>query len=278
MAKKPEHKRKRVILMADGHSGHEFGLTPPDWQYRPVPGASSSLIRRQNKCALFQGEMWNWFSAEVKTLQPIDILIYDGDCIDGPGNKTGGAEQIHTDMTKQIEMAVETIRLVGSNKILMTYGTKYHVSSVDGSMDCEDVIAKEVGAAKIGSHEWLTVNGVTFDVKHKIGRSTIPHGRGTPLARAWLWSALWSEIAMAPKSDVIVRAHCHYPFLIGDPLVPYLAISLPALQWSTRYGARDCEGLVGCGFVHFDIEPNGEYQYKFHVAKLPNQKTEALQW
>jgi hypothetical protein len=269
-------KRKRVVVWGDRHHGHAFALTPPDFQMKTVGSPSSSLIRRQNKCAAFQEEMWNWISKEIESLKPVDVLLDLGDCIDGSGQKTGGSEQVHSDKNVQVQMAIETMKMVGANDVVMVYGSKYHVADADGSSDYEDQIAQAMGIRKIGAHEWVDVNSLVFDMHHKVGRSSIPHSRGTSIARAWLWSALWSEMKMAPRADIILRAHVHYPFFVGDPLVPYLALTVPALQWSTKFGSRECEGTVGCGFVHFDVEENGEYTYKFHIARLPEQKTTAI--
>jgi hypothetical protein len=278
MTKKPERKRKRVVVIGDLHCGGEFSIAPPDWQYKPITNPTSSTIYRQNKCAEFQKTLWDWYVKEIEALKPVDILVGMGDMIDGPGIKTGGAEQIHTDVIRQCEMAAEAIKIVGAQKILLVYGSKYHCSDAGGATDYEDIVAKDCGAMKIGAHEWLDVNGTIFDIKHKVSRSSVPHTRGTAIAREYLWSALWSEMQLAPRSNIILRAHAHTPFAVEDPTIPYLAMITPALQWSTRFGTRECTGTVGVGITHFDVEANGEYQYFFHIAKLPTQRTYAVKW
>jgi hypothetical protein len=266
---------KRVLFLTDLHSGHLFSLTPPDYWTPLVNNPKDDLLRRRNKCALVQRQMWSWFSKEIKKNGPFDVLLVGGDCVDGPGYKSGGTELISSDLNVQAEIATEVIKFVNAKKIVMVYGTPYHVGDQSQSIDVEDIIAQKVGADKIGSHEWVDVDGVVFDIKHHAGRSSIPHGRGTLISKEWLWSELWASAEMTPRADVILRGHVHYPVEVNDPGLGYRAITGPALQWSTKYGARIATGMVNVGFVVFDIN-KGSYTCKFVLAKLGSQKTQAL--
>lgn len=271
-------KFKRIAFVTDTHCGHQFGLTPTEWQWQPNHKSADSLIRRRNKCAIYQQQSWDWYAKMLKRLQPIDYCICGGDMVDGAGKKSGGSEQISTDGNVQIAMACAAIREVRAKHIVMVYGSCYHVAAGDGGTDYEDIIAHEVGAQKIGSHEWIDVYGNTIDVRHKTGRSSIPHGKGTLLSKEWLWSALWHDTELAPKSNIILRGHVHYPYEVSDPAMGYTAIIGPALQWSSKYGARECLGVVSVGFVTFDIYEDGHYTHEFHIAKLESQKTKAIAW
>jgi len=268
----------RLVWITDPHLGHLFGLTPPEYQIKPLEGAQGSHAKRRAKCSSFQMSFWDWYKTTIQSLQPIDGLVGSGDMVEGGGSKSGGSELISSDLNTQIEMAVRVVGEAKAKRIIMVYGTKYHVGGSDGSTDMEDVIAKEVGAEKIGSHEWLTIYGNTFDIKHKVGSSQVPYGRATAVSREAIWSMLWSERQLTPRANIILRGHVHYPIYIGDPLMGYLAMTGPGLQWSTKYGARECTGMVGCGLVHFDIYPDGKFTFEYHMAKLAEQKTEAIKW
>jgi len=261
---------KRILTMGDLHSGHLFGLTPPRWQLKPrdVQGR-----RKREKAEAFQRESWNWYSRRVTALGPYDLVVVNGDCIDGTGLRSGGTELLTTDRIEQCTIAEACIqRAMGKGcKLVMTYGTPYHVSS-DGE-DWEDVIAGNLNADKIGSHEWITTEGVTFDVKHKIGSSQTPQGRATAGAKEDNWNALWAEEDLAPRGDIFIRSHVHY--CEGSFTPSRVRITLPALQgMGSKFGSRQCSGIVHFGFVVWEVH-RGTWDWHIECAKLQAQKAKA---
>lgn len=260
MAKK-KNEAKRVVLCGDYHCGHVAGLTPPDWH-----GVASSR-KRYHRFTELQEQCWAWYAATMTRLQPIDVLVVNGDAIDGRGDKSGGLEQITMDRDEQSLMAKECIAVAKPGRVVMTYGTGYHTGNQE---DYEAKIAADVGAS-IGSHEWMDVNGLVFDLKHHLGSSGIPHGRHTAIARDRMWNILWAERDEQPKSSVFVRSHVHYHQHCGG--VGWLAMTLPALQAAaTKCGSRRCSGTVDYGLVHFDVDAEGGYEWQSHIAELPAQK------
>ena len=250
--------------MSDLHSGHRCGLTPPDWWYpRGV----------RQKWRDIQAACWKWYAKEIDARKPFHAIIVNGDCIDGRGDKSGSTECITTDRNEQVEMAAECIRYAQSKntKVVIVRGTPYHTGEAE---DFEDALAREVNALKIGNHEWVEVGGVVFDCKHKVGSSTIPHGRHTAIARERMWNQLWADRDESPRGDVIVRSHVHYHIYNGGP--GWLAMTTPALQaMGTKYGTRQCSGIVDFGFVTFDID-GGAYTWEAVTAKLKETQPRKL--
>ena len=264
---------KRILVMSDLHCGHLVGLTPPDWQ-TDAPEATGRTKRA--KFAPIQREAWQWYVRNVSAGGPYDLVVVNGDAIDGRGDRSGGAEQITTDRQEQVDMACAAIRqaLVGSPKLVMTYGTAYHSGDQE---DWENDIAKELKAEKISSHEWVEVSKVVFDFKHHIGGSQIPTGRTQPLARAALWNVLWSDQGYTPRANVLVRSHVHYFAAAMDDIEPHLRLTTPALQaMGTRFGSRRCEGLVTFGFVIFEVARGEVTRFEPVTAKLKSQEATAL--
>jgi hypothetical protein len=111
-------------------------------------------------------------------------------------------------------------------KIVSVYGTPYHTTT--NGDEWENIIAHRAGFDKIGSHEWIDVNGCIFDLKHHIGSSSVPHGRHTQSAKQHLWNLLWAEKGLQPKANVILRGHVHYHQYCGG--TDWVAITSPALQ------------------------------------------------
>ena len=253
---------KRVVVIADLHCGHRAGLTPPDYQ--------SKLQGEKYYYAAV--EQWNAYKGYIESLKPVDILVVNGDAIDGKGRISGSSELITADTNKQVEIACECIKEWDAPTILMTYGTGYHVSGCD---DSEEHIAKEVGALEIRSQLWVDVEGTCFDFKHHVGGSTIPHGKGTPISKERLWNFLWTEHGEQVKADVLVRSHVHYYYYCGE--ISWLAMTTPALQGQgSKFGARRCSGHVDFGVVRFDVDKEG-YSWGPHSTVAESQKRKPIQ-
>jgi len=257
-------KKKRVVILSDFHCGHMVGLTPPSWH--DIPSETADENRR--KLSDFRRNAFKIFYKKIKELQPIDVLLVNADCIDGRGDRSGSTELLTSDRDRQCDMASELIKCTKAKNIVMTYGTPYHTGALE---DFEDSIAKEVNANKIGGHEWVNVNGLVFDMKHKVASSGVPHGRCTAIAKEKLWNTLWSEREESPKSDIVIRSHVHYHNFCGSS--DWLAMTTPALQGpGSKYGIRQCSGTVDFGFLHFDVNPSGSFSWESHITRLLDKK------
>lgn len=264
---------KRVLIMSDLHCGHLVGLTPPAWQIRT--GSEHNTTKRE-KFAVVQSTTWDWYAAAIREAGPFDVVVVNGDAIDGKGERSGSSELITADRDEQCEIAVAAIKTALSKRtkhVVMTYGTAYHTGVGE---DFETRIAEKLDA-KIGSHEWIDVEGVVFDLKHHILSSSLPHGRFTAIARDALWANLWSERDMAPQSNVLVRSHVHYFATCYDnTLKPAMRLTTPALQAAgTKYGGRRCSGTVDFGFLVFDCN-DSDYAWKPYLAQLETLKAEVM--
>jgi hypothetical protein len=219
--------------------------------------------------------MWKFYADELEALKPIDILIDLGDCIEGKGPRSGGTELLLPDRNDQVDCAVASIEDVEAKTIFMVYGTSAHTGVED---DWEDQIAKRVNAQKIGSHDWIDVYGVIFDYKHYVGRSSVPYGRHTQIAKEKVWAELWSERGEYPDANVILRGHNHYfAYAGGINATHWLAMSCPALQaYWTKYGTRQKSGTVDFGFVHFDVDKDGQMQWAPRVVRLRKYRHSVL--
>jgi hypothetical protein len=256
--------KKRVCIIADLHCGHRAGLTPTT-HHRP---------HSDDKFHKLQVELWGLFTSKIDAIKPIDILVVNGDAIDGRGVKSGSRELVEVDRNVQVKMATHAIEYAEAKHIVMTFGTGYHTGHSD---DKESLIAENVKADKIGGHEFIEVNGLTFDCKHFIGNSQIPHGRGTPISREKLWNTIWAERENQPNSDVIIRSHVHHFDYIGTSR--YLGMTTPALQgMGSIYGARQCSGTVDWGFVWFDVWSREEYTWKAEVVEVESQRVQVLKY
>ena len=266
--------KRNGIIISDLHCGHRVGLTHPWWQIKPKKGSTT----KSNKWYKIQAELWQSFTGILDSLpaRP-EIILNLGDNIDGDGGRSGGTELITTDREEQADMAVavhNTLREYCTKdvKIIGVYGTAYHTGQQE---DWEDTVAHKAGFDKIGSHEWVDINGCIIDLKHHCGGSTVPHGRSTATLKEAMWNGLWAERGLVPKANVILRGHTHFYQFGGNSTVT--CISCPALQgMGSKFGGRRCSGIVDWGLIYFEIDDNGVFDYKAYVATIDAQKTEAI--
>jgi len=257
---------QRGLIESDYHSHHRAGLNAPDY-WMPDKGTNK-------KFGVMQRELWAARCEILEKIGPVDFHAINGDAIDGRGEASGSTELLaDPSWLNQIANAEECARQVkfrGKPRIIMSRGTAYHVGKLD---DYEDLLADHLGAT-IKDHPFFTVDGVTFDMKHKVGGSSIPHGRGTAVAKEWLWNVLWAERGEQPKADVILRSHVHYHSYIGGP--GWVAMTTPALQAAgSKYGGRIMSGTVDWGVVVFDVE-DGEFDWKAYIVNLKSNKVKSV--
>lgn len=252
-----------VVACGDLHSGHRGGLTPPAWfDNGERPGNLRSL----------QEEGWTRWKGLTKDYRKPDVLLVNADCIDGRGERSGGRELITTDRIEQCDIATTCLSQFRAKHVVMSRGTPYHTGQLE---DFEDLIAGNLNA-EINNHPFVDCGGVMFDMKHKVGSSSIPHGRHTAVARAKLQNTLWSLRKTQPKADVLLRSHVHYHSGAFGP--GWLALTLPCLQMCSDYGTRQCEGEVHWGIVVFDIQKGRVKSWKAEIIELQAAKSQVLKY
>ena len=256
---------KRVVLLGDLHCGQVAGITPPGWRVRE---------ERNPKIHAMQEEMWAKYRALIRKLGPVDVLIVNGDLIDGKGSRSGGTELVTTDLLEQGDMAVKALQIWNADTTVCTYGTPYHVASGSGE-DIEKVIADKL-EAEIHAHAFVDVEGIIFDVKHKVGSSQVPWSRHTSVSRERIQNYLWSDAELGqPKADVFIRSHVHYFNYCGGP--DWLAMTLPALQGpNTKFGARQCSGTIDWGIVVMDIDKGKIINWRPEITRLTSGKVDVI--
>lgn len=259
---------KRVVIISDKHCGHAVGLTPP----------TKWVDDEKSKLGKTQRAIWSEFQRLIYQVGKPDLLIVNGDSIDGKGVRSGGTEQTCADPLEQVDWALFCVRYIKAKNHLVVAGTPYHVGI---SADYETLLAQEL-ECKFGGHEWADVNGTVFDCKHTVGSSGIPHGRATAISRERLWSEIWAEREEAPKSDVIIRSHVHYHSVVAGP--GWMAMTTPAMCGKgSKFGVRQCSGLVDFGLVVFDVydkpdKMGRKYEWAALTKPVKQQQAKAVKF
>lgn len=229
-------------MISDLHCGSIYGLTPPGW-----------FTKQSKHHYTIQREAWKAYLQMTKKWSEPDVLLVNGDAIDGRQEKQGGAELLTNDRNMQCDMAVKCIKCWDAKQVIMTYGSKYHVG--DQAEDFEYNIANSVGA-EIEGRMLFEMEGMTIDARHQVSSSVIPHGRATGLLREIMWDLIREAADNWPKVDMVIRSHAHYHLWVEMP--GKIGIITPSLQLSRgRYGSREMSGSTHWGAIRLTIH-NGE--------------------
>lgn len=230
----------KIVVMGDTHTGNLLGLTPKKY------------MRGGWGLELLIEEYWNWFVNEIP--KDIDLLICNGDLIDGEGKKNS-KDHLTTDIDAQVEMAIEIIETINAKKHIFTFGTPFHTGS---SYDAEKQIAKNFDA-DIRTCQKLKLNGINFNIAHTVGKTGTPVGGDIMIKKKMIWSSIYSIMDGDEQPDIIIRSHAHEYRAVGNTLSK--AFVCPALQLGhqdhNQY-ARRLDGWYDVGFIVFNIEDKCE--------------------
>lgn len=250
---------KTIVFVSDTHCGSTYGITPP--------GEFKASHNRE-----IQEEGWKEYVRLTQQWASPDILICNGDAIEGNQSRQGGAELITPDRTVQCDMAVEILSKWNAKKIFMTYGTPYHVGK--DAEDFERGIAERLGA-KIEGHLYLEIEGLVFDIRHKVSNTIVPYGGATALLREVTWALIKEASETGPKIDVVVRSHVHRYISIKQP--GKRAIITPGLQLARgRFGSRECSGEIHWGAIRLIVDKGKIIQEDEDICKLHANKPQVF--
>jgi len=248
--------KKEVVVLSDLHVGSRAGLT------------------NEPKNEL-QEELFKQYQENIRIWKNPDIVIANGDLIDGKSKND--SSQTEQDVLKQCKIAFELLQMWKAKKYYLTYGTAFHVSSKMEGSDYEDVIVDYLNTWKSNCayirdyYDNLNINGVVFNVKHQVGFSTLPHGRGTSILKEVLWNYYKTVIQHGIKADIIIRSHVHYYIAIEMNRIE--VVTTPTYQAAdTKFGNRICSGDIDVGSLRYIVKGIGKWIRQKHLLTVQAAK------
>lgn len=247
--RRPKRGFVRLLTISDLHCGNALGLTPPEWWHDDVlPHAKI---------------FWDYFTEVIDAFRPFDGLIINGDAIDGSGRKESGA-MITTDYRKQVKMVLRILEFIDAPWVEVVRGTGYHTDIHGVGTNCEDFIADALGV-EAQDELRLEVHKRRLQWRHVVGRSDIPYGQYTQLAKAMIAEILQAHFEAYDDADAVIRSHVHYHVATGvsDGArgITRKAITTPGLQLrgppQTGFTRRLPTWLYHVGVTPIDIYATG---------------------
>lgn len=246
---------KRIFVTGDLHSGSIFGLLPPGYE----------RADKQGKGYLGRSFLWKQFQKCCKDSAGCDVVIVNGDVIDGKQEAQRQTEMNLAGIDEQINAAEEVLRQLKpakNAKWYFTQGSEYHDQK--GCPAVEE-LASRFNAVKPtpadnfggGARSWevldLDVEGVILNVQHTISVSSGFY-RTTAYDREGVWSALAGKAGKVPKADCVIRSHAHM-FVHVEHESKHI-VGVPCWELQTRFMRKNSAYRmipdIGAVILHID--------------------------
>jgi hypothetical protein len=156
------------------------------------------------------------------------------------------------------------------------YGTPFHSA---GTYSFENHFTDSMGIARPKTVHRINVNDmVRINLKHTVGRSSIPYGQGTPTYKEMVNELINAEMQDDASADIIIRGHAHYS--IQMTVRDRQAIVAPCLKYpSSVFGRKLQEGLYDMGFGVLYVYGKKDWRYvPVHIPLKISSKREWTEW
>jgi hypothetical protein len=268
---------KTLLVTGDIHVGSTTSVCTAEPEISELKMVYS--LNKTNKATL---RHWNSINDSL-TKKVTDVVLMNGEGINGPNPKSNGDENWSSSIKDQIADAKKLFKMFKYSHIVGTRGSDYHVRSNNDNHD--ELLMKELNAVayngylwsdtkkkkKSGSwynpHEKLTDNFIWFDIHdqlvsaaHHIGFNKWQAYRSTSLAREM--AALEFEAGKLydarTRPVVTIRSHVHYYVTLGFSNTN--GFCAPAWKFADSHLYRG--GVAGTspsvGALEIIFESNGE--------------------
>lgn len=182
-----------IGFISDIHAGSHCAGWPEGWLGPELPFTATRYV---NEC----------LAHAAKNCPNLDLLVLNGDLIDGRQKKSDSTGLHEVSLKRQVEGAVEILRpfVEKSKKVVRTEGTPYH----EDFHEALGLLDEKLGVSTV--QQVLNIdlgNGILNVAHHPPGGSVLY--QGTKLDRMILWNIIQAACKQFPDAKWIVRSHMH---------------------------------------------------------------------
>jgi hypothetical protein len=259
----------RLLIISDLHVGSITALCSE----KPVVSDHNSYhLPNKLQKALFKA--WKDMIKDATKDGGIDLLVVNGECIDGANVKQVGQQSWTTNLDDQMNDAKKLIEMIPYKKILLIRGSNYH-DQLDAT-NLEEIMASKLrdvvdyktygGEGKTDYFAYVKINGKIFNFTHHIGYSRQEGNRANALSREM--KGMHFQHDKLGRSDFMVRSHVHY--FVHVEFTNTHGIVTPCWKYPDAHLTRG--GLAGTtpdiGAVWVDITKDGGIFVDKFIAEI----------
>lgn len=265
------HGSKSIVVFSDIHVGSKYSVCSEEPElddggsYRP-----SKIQKKFNRA---------WIDSIDELITKPDVLVINGEPIDGNNRRTLGDSCWSTNQFDQLNDCIKLVKLIPYKKLYLIRGSGYH--SDRDSLNFEKLFGKSIGAEKytsvVGNQTYSDFEatfkgfGKHIHFTHHVGYSGWWQYRSTPIARE-LVKMHFNHKQNGYHTDVLVRSHVHYYVEVRFPNTK--GLSTPAWKFPDGFLYRGGEPeMPTVGNIEIIIEPNGKIEIEPHIAEVNFEKS-----
>ena len=262
-----QEKPYRILIVSDLHVGSSTAICSE----HPV---ISDLGTTYNPNPLQKVLLRAWKDMIKDLKGPIDLLVVNGECVDGANVRQVGQQSWSTNLEDQMNDAKKLIEMIPYRKVLLLRGSNYH-DQIDGT-NLEEVMASKLknvvkyraygGEGSTDYFAYVKIHGKVFNFTHHIGFSKAEANRTTALAKEM--KGMHFQHDTLGRADVFVRSHVHY--FVHVEFSNTHGVTTPAWKFPDAHLFRG--GLAGTtpdvGAVEFRVYKDGVIDFQKYIAKI----------
>jgi len=257
---------KTILVVSDLHVGSIYANWPEDL---PIKGGGYWTLSGQQK---HLSVAWEAFTEKVEELKP-DILVINGDSIDGNNRKGDGIPTITTDFSEQVKAAERLLRPIREvvKEAYLIRGTEYHDTKNGQAIEILGIGLDVIPFREEQYSDWvlnLEVDGVILNFCHHISVMTGLY-RATAPDREGIWSALAGKHKV-PDADCVIRSHVHI-FVHVEHSAKHIVIT-PCWEMRTDYMIKKSYYRmmpeIGAILIHVDGEKKRAGEDPIDIQKI----------
>lgn len=241
---------KKVLIVNDLHCGSICGLGVPAF----VGSANYRLPFTETNQFLYD----KWMEM-VRDVGQVDLVIANGDLVEGLNKKKNGEEIITPYITDQCSMAVELLKRINSKNYAFTGGSPYHTGQdINGDQE----VCARIGGTWFGPDGKIELEGIKIHVRHVNSYSKVPYARATSLLFEQCIAAIEGD-----STDIFIRSHTHKFVYAG--INGRLSMTTPCWKASDTYIRHKSIEKTDCGWILITID-GFNYSWQHHVFSAPD--------
>ncbi len=188
----------KIMIVSDFHCGSHYGLLHPRHWSDVTPEPVKWL--------------WDKYLETMKIFGKMDLLILNGDLIDGRQSRAESTGLYTANLGEQVEQAIECIEPFAGKaaRIIRTTGTSYH----EGYHSAMNALDKHFGIDPVDTNR-LIMRDIMLDENLVLNVKHQPDGgfaiyRGTVMDREIIWRTISETVHYQPRAHILIRSHLHH--------------------------------------------------------------------
>lgn len=241
---------KKVLAISDTHCGAVSGLLPPNYYNK-----DRDIHLQQTRVQEF---LWDFWKAMCSEVGHVDIVICNGDIIDGCNRHSQGKDVLISDIMVQCDIACQLLHMIDADKFIFTQGSGYHVND---NPSADEMICKMMGGEWYSWFGDILIDNIRINIQHETSFSKDPSGRFNSQRKDANQLKLQGD-----ESDIYIRSHTHYFAYSGDS--NSMTVVTPCWKGMDGFVSKKSQMRPDNGYVLFNIE-GSNYSWDYNIFKIP---------